>query len=178
VSLPGLDYLVTATNWLGQGTLRVMAVSVLVVSLLFLAKFRAAALLVLVASLFRVVNPFVERILKSPRPTDELVRVTEHATGFGFPSDHALGATLLFGSLVIAIPAIVRRRWLAISLQVLASLMIVATGFGRVYTGAHWPTDVVGGILIGLVILHPLSWLYNRFYWQIQNQWIFVGGRR
>lgn len=30
----------------------------------------------------------------------------------------------------------------------IAGLVIVANGIGRIYTGAHWPSDVLGGILI------------------------------
>lgn len=178
VSFPGLDYLVAATNWLGQGTLKVVVVTLLVVVPMYLARYRAEALLVLAASLCRMLNSVIKVWLNSPRPTLDLVSVTEEAVGFGYPSGHAMGATLLFGSLVIVIPAIVKQRGLAIILQVLAILMIVATGFGRVYTGAHWPSDVLGGIVIGLLILQPLGWLYHRYRWRIQLHPWFAGARR
>ncbi len=179
VSFPGLDYLVAATNWLGQGTLKVAIVVLLVVVPLYLARYRAEALLVLVASMFRMLNSVIKVLLNSPRPTLDLVNVSEEAVGCGYPSGHAMGATLLFGSLVIVIPAIVKQRWLATVLQVLAVLMIVATGFGRIYSGAHWPSDVLGGILIGLLILQPLGWLYHRYRWRIQlHPWFRDNPRR
>ena len=168
VSFPGLDYLVVAANWLGQGSLKVIVITLLIVGAMFLARFPAEALLVLVASLCRMLNSLIKVWLGRPRPTIDLVSVTEEAVGFGYPSGHAMGATLLFGSLVIVIPAMVKRRWLATLLQALAILMIILTCFSRVYTGAHWPSDVVGGVLIGLVILQPLGWLYHRYRWRIQ----------
>ena len=168
VSFPGLDYLVVAANWLGQGSLKVIVITLLIVGAMFLARFPAEALLVLVASLCRILNSVIKVWLSRPRPTIDLVNVTEEAVGFGYPSGHAMGATLLFGSLVIVIPAMVKRRWLATLLQALAILMIILTCFSRVYTGAHWPSDVVGGVLIGLVILQPLGWLYHRYRWRIQ----------
>lgn len=90
VSLPGLDALVAATNWLGQGSLKIVIITLLIVVPMFLARFRAEALLVLVAALCRMLNSLIKVWLDSPRPTGDLVRVTEQATGFGYPSGHAM----------------------------------------------------------------------------------------
>ncbi|MDQ3692969.1 MAG: phosphatase PAP2 family protein [Chloroflexota bacterium] len=166
VSGPGLDSVARATNWLGQG-LHASLISLAVVVVLFVTRFRAEALLVLAAALARLLNNPLKVVLNSPRPTIERIGVSEDATGFGYPSGHAMGAMLLFGALIIILPAIVRRRWLAMVLQVVAVLLILATGFGRVSTGAHWPSDVLGGYLWGLLILLPLGWLYHRYRWEL-----------
>ncbi len=178
VSVPGLDTLVMATNWVGQGVPQTFAIALLVVAALAVTGYRAEALLVLAASLARLLNTLFKAVINSPRPTIDLVGVTEEAPGFGFPSGHAMGAVLLFGSLVIITPAVVRQRWLAIPLQVLAMLVILVTGFGRVYSGAHWPSDVIGGYLWGLLLLQPLGWLYHRYRWQLNLRPLFPGDRR
>jgi undecaprenyl-diphosphatase len=178
LSLPALGTLVTATNWIGQGVPQTLAIALLVVAALGAAGYRAEALLVLAASLARLLNTVFKAVINSPRPTVDLVGITEEAAGFGFPSGHAMGATLFFGSLFIVTPAVIRHRWWAVLLQLLAVLMILITGLGRVYSGAHWPSDVLGGYLWGLLLLQPLGWLYLRYRWRLNLRPWFPGDKR
>jgi membrane-associated phospholipid phosphatase len=115
-----------------------------------------AAQLVLAAVLARGLNPYLKEIFNSPRPTADLVQVSEQAAGLGFPSGHAMGVSLLFGAVAVlpgrfGVPS--SARWAA---RAPAAAMLALTGFGRVYTGAHWPSDVLGGYLWGASILIAL----------------------
>lgn len=179
LSHPVLSWLTQATNWLGQGVPQTLGVSLVVGAVLFAGRFRAEALLVLAASLARLLNTPIKMLINSPRPTLDLVGVTEEAPGLGYPSGHAMGAALLFGALIIVIPAVVRRRWLAVLLQTAAVVIILLTGFGRIASGAHWPSDVLGGYLWGLLLLQPLGWLYHRYRWQLNlRRWLPGDERR
>lgn len=60
----------------------------------------------------------------------------------GFPSDHALLATVV----VVAVYALTRNRTLAAALGLLVVIMCI----GRVAALVHTPLDVVGGVLAGL----------------------------
>ena len=133
-----------------------LALSVPVLAVLgWRRRWRAVVLLVAVA-LVRALNNTVKGWIDSPRPTPELVRVTEDAHGLGFPSGHAMGSALLFGALAFLAwreMAPGRARLVAVG-ACLAVIPLV--GFGRVWTGAHWPSDVVGGYLLGAALLLSL----------------------
>jgi membrane-associated phospholipid phosphatase len=75
----------------------------------------------------------------------ESAEVGSHYPHDSFPSGHAQGSTTLWGYLAIIIskPAF----W------VLAVALIFLISLSRLYTGLHWPIDVVSGILIAIIIL-------------------------
>jgi undecaprenyl-diphosphatase len=101
-----------------------------------------ALLLLLVSNgASELIKLWVER----PRPCQVLqaVRILVGCSGgsFSFPSSHAANVTaqaLLFGSFY---------RPLAVPLFLVAA----AVSYSRVYVGVHYPTDVIGGALVGLM---------------------------
>lgn len=64
---------------------------------------------------------------------------------FSYPSGHAGAALLAYSSLVALVWPCAAWRWPVLAL---ALLVVVGTSFGRVYLGVHWPTDVLGGLLL------------------------------
>ena len=147
-------------NWIGSAA--VCAV-IGFAALLFLSWRRqpVAAALVLIAFAARLQNMALKSFFDSARPTADLVRIDEIAGGLGFPSGHAMGTTLFFGSIAIISHRLIPHRRKRRSVQFLCLTIIVVVGFGRVFVGAHWPSDVLGGFLYGLILLIVIAALID-----------------
>ncbi|MDP9369034.1 MAG: phosphatase PAP2 family protein [Chloroflexota bacterium] len=149
---PVAGTLAEAGYWLGSTPGAALLAGV--AALLFWSAGRPTAVwLVLAAGLLRSLNPLLKRLAESPRPTADLVRVTEDAPGYGFPSGHAMGVVLVFGSAAIVVQDQVEHRGVRWAVWTISVLAMIVTGFGRVFSGAHWPSDVLGGYLWGTFLL-------------------------
>lgn len=110
------------------------------------------ALLVLIIAF--AVNPAVEWALKEGvgRVRPELLPLGR-GRGPSFPSGHVVASVGFYGML----PAIVAGAGAGLRAKAtafgLATAIIVAVGFSRMYIGVHWFTDVIGGFLIGTVVV-------------------------
>ena len=65
-----------------------------------------------------------------------------------WPSGHAAAAAALYGALAALVIAYARSRWRRTVLAV-PLLLAPAIGLSRVYVAAHYPTDVLAGLLLG-----------------------------
>lgn len=90
------------------------------------------------------------------RPDAELVRVAVRTAGTSFPSGHATGGTALYGALAFLAWVHMERRRYRVPVVAALALLPLAIDASRVYLGAHWTSDVVGGSAVGLLILVPL----------------------
>ena len=101
------------------------------------------------------VNQFIAAAFAEPRPYAVLPHVTtlvSRSGDYSFPSDHAVMAGAVAAGIVL-----VHRR-LGLAAAALAVLMACA----RVYVGAHFPLDVVAGLLVGVVIAVAASAVATR----------------
>lgn len=114
---------------------------------------RAGAHLLLLFFLSLCVNVLVKELADQPRPFqyDAQVRQLYPANGAGFPSGHTQNTVVVWGYLAWHF----RRVWL----WALAGLLLALVPLSRVYLGVHFPTDLVGGYVLGALLL----WLYT---WQ------------
>lgn len=97
----------------------------------------------------------LETVLKVAvhRPRPELPHLVS-AGGYSFPSGHSFVSFVLYGYLALLLGRLApRSRWARVS------LLLVAAGIGlsRVYLGVHYPTDVLGGWVLGAAWL-ALAW--------------------
>jgi membrane-associated phospholipid phosphatase len=106
-----------------------------------------------------VVNETISRVLiHRTRPhLEELRHVSQNFEDRSFPSGHVVGAMLLYGFIWYVAGDRIRFapvRWL---IRAVCAVVIVLSGFDRVWSGAHWPSDVGGAYALGLALLLALT---------------------
>jgi len=99
------------------------------------------------------VGAYAKVVFNQPRPfeIDSRVKALEQPTDRGFPSLHTQNAVVVWGYLAYAF----KRRWL----YWLAAVLIVLIPLSRLYLGVHFPTDLLGGYVIGSLLLALAIWL-------------------
>jgi undecaprenyl-diphosphatase len=74
-------------------------------------------------------------------------------SGYSFASGHTIGATLLYGQLLLfVLPVLKARHWRVLCIFSAMSLVLLV-GFSRIALGAHFLTDVLAAIFFGAVWL-------------------------
>ncbi|MBO6184543.1 MAG: phosphatase PAP2 family protein [Chryseobacterium sp.] len=157
-----LDLLMKGFSWLG--TVYVAAVMVVVFSLVFwIFKYTKEAIFVLSCLLSGGVSYALKMLVDRPRPTTDFVRIVEETHYQSFPSGHVLFYTAFFGSLiVIAISSSILKLSWKLMISSICAAMIILGAVSRIYLGAHWFTDVIGGFIVGVLFVMFTGSIYLR----------------
>jgi len=160
---PLLDVSMEFISWFGYFPGSVIIV-IVAAAVFFFFKYKREALFVLITSLSGLITTIIKVIVERPRPTDQLVRVVRKVSQQSFPSGHVLFYVVFFGFLILlmyqlkSIP-----KWIRATVSVISAGLILTIPISRVYLGAHWFTDVVGGFLMGLICLYVQSYFYEKY---------------
>ena len=100
---------------------------------------------------YRAIKPLVHRLRPEYAGVAPVLRAGSHGR-YGFPSNHAANSFAAAAFLSALDPAL--------SLPLFAAASVVA--YSRVYVGAHFPLDVVGGALVGMVLGFAGAWALLR----------------
>ncbi len=92
------------------------------------------------------------KILRVPEPEADIYDIS--AQGYSFPSAHSTNAMTVFGCLAVNL-----RKWWMTILMILIPLL---TGISRFTVGAHYPTDVLAGWLLGIISVMIIRLLQER----------------
>ncbi len=130
---------------------------------LWLLASRPGAVWLVAALVVSLSNRGVKVLVDRPRPVGDLVDVSEKASGLSFPSGHVTAAVLVYGFIFYLAGMLIPVRVLRFLVQASCLVVVVLTALQRVYVGAHWPSDILGGLLFGGLVLALLIWSHRRF---------------
>jgi undecaprenyl-diphosphatase len=161
VNSSGVEKAVNALNWYGR--FAPVAVTSLIISIVLMAKrrYREAGFVLAVFLLSRSANGILKLAIGSPRPDGDLVRGSGQASGYGFPSGHAMSTLIFIGALIYLLYLNDTRNSLRVVALIAGFIFALGMGFSRIYVGAHWPSDVVGAYLWGGIFLVAIIAVYR-----------------
>ncbi|PHK23096.1 hypothetical protein VF12_38185 [Nostoc linckia z15] len=156
------DKLMVAVSWFGN-----MPQSILMVvgaaSLFLASRYKKEALYIVCTLLSGIVSSVLKLVFNRPRPAADFVRIVEETRQQSFPSGHTLFYTVFFGMFIVIMGNLKRTAlWLRVAVSILSSALIFLIPISRVYLGAHWFTDVLGGFILGIILLSFLGRRYLR----------------
>ncbi|HEV7993063.1 MAG TPA: phosphatase PAP2 family protein [Gemmatimonadaceae bacterium] len=145
---PFLSSLMTEVTPLGTGAVVLVVVGVAAAFLWHTEHKHSARLLLASTAGGILLNNVLKLWFDRPRPT--VFAWETHAASSSFPSGHAMSATVVYGTVAYLLARLQKHRWsraLTLTTAVVLIALICAT---RLYLGVHYPSDVLGGIVIGL----------------------------
>lgn len=103
------------------------------------------------------------RPFNHPKATYTLTEdVTSHATGQSFPSGHAQNSAVSYGSIFFTY----KKNYLLI----IGIVLIVLVALSRIMLGVHYPTDVIVGAILGLLLAYFGTKLHEKYEDNFNNQ--------
>jgi undecaprenyl-diphosphatase len=138
-------------SWLGGPGGVPMQLVVAILVLLFNRRAWLLGFAALVGGLWYLI---VVNLVNRPRPVvGEVLRVTEHPGSTSYPSGHLIFITISAGILMLCLGYRYLPRWARPIGWAVVGVLVLAVGIDRVDVGAHWPSDVVAGLLIAIAWL-------------------------
>lgn len=110
-----------------------------------------------------VLAQFPKALIDRPRPPAGMDSIEGVGGLQSFPSGHSEYVITFYGFLAFMLVARCTRRRSQAAIVGVWLALVLATGFGRVAAGRHWPLDVLASYAIGVGLLSGLIWLYFAF---------------
>lgn len=151
-----LTFIMTFISHLGSA---VTLITLVIGGVLLLKNKKHSRLIALNLILVFVLNRLLKLIIARPRP--EVLKLAE-AGGYSFPSGHAMISFGFYGFLIYLVYKNISNKKIKYPLIIFLSILILLIGISRIYLGAHYATDIIGGFAIGFVYLVVfVKYLYN-----------------
>jgi undecaprenyl-diphosphatase len=156
--------------WLTEGmlwiadaheTVKLLAITALVAMWRVWRRDAGALRLLLVVPVAMLLNVALKVLMQRPRP--QLHEPLVHLATFSFPSGHAVASTVFYGVMCALVFTHARSRAVRSAAALVAVAMVLLVAFCRVYLGAHYLSDVIAGVAVGIACLAVAQRWRRRF---------------
>lgn len=113
-----------------------------------------------------IISFLVKITVKRTRPSGKIIP----ATGYSFPSGHVFGTTLVILALIFLILPLIQNQSAKYILTTLLIIWLIIVAISRVYLHGHFPSDVVGSVLLAGAWWECSELLYLRYYGTISDK--------
>jgi membrane-associated phospholipid phosphatase len=139
---PAVTTLLTTITRIG-GFAGMAPLALVVAAILFIHQERASAVFIIVTVAGgELLNLGLKTIFARTRP--DLALAIYRATGYSYPSGHAMGSFITFGAISYIV---LRQPWiwrLKSAVLAFAATMVILISLSRIYLGVHWTSDILG----------------------------------
>jgi undecaprenyl-diphosphatase len=142
VSPDWLILLMQGISWIGGGVQRYIIIAILAAALWRWWGWGSALAMGVTTLIAALTSDVMKHFFARLRP--DLVAQLDPITSPAFPSGHANNAAVVYILFIMLVPQARHPVW-----QLAAAAMILLTGISRIMLGVHWPTDVLGGWMLG-----------------------------
>ena len=147
---PWLEGAVRDITSLGSASVLVLITAAMIIYLLLIRRPGTALLIFVAVAGGQVLSSLLKVGVDRPRP--ELVSHLVSETSLSFPSGHAMLSAVTYLTLGSLAARFLHGRATKIYVLSLAVLTAVLVGVSRIYLGVHYPTDVLAGVGLGIVV--------------------------
>lgn len=157
----------------GMGSVPVM-ITVLIAVFLIMKNKNVALNVAFSAFIAAALGHLIKFIIHRPRPDGIRLAIEK---GYSFPSAHAMMSTFIYGFIIYLIVKNHKDKKIAKFFAIGFGVLILLVSFSRIYIGVHYFTDVICGIILGLIclysyikyILEPDKINFNRIFKKTSN---------
>jgi undecaprenyl-diphosphatase len=112
-------------------------------------RYRTALVVAITAAGGEVLDTTMKYMFNRPRPT--IVPHLRVVYSTSFPSGHAMESAIVYLTLGAILMRVAESRLTKIYILSVAVMLTALVGVSRVYLGVHYPTDVIGGWIVGFM---------------------------
>lgn len=146
-----LTKILTVITHIGGTTSIICITSIVSLILFFLKKKKIVIGITLNLFISSCTYIIFKNIITRPRPALEERLVDE--IGFSFPSGHTTNNMAFYGFAIYLIYKNVRNKVLRNFLCIICATLALAVGFSRIYLRVHYPSDVLAGFCLGIILV-------------------------